>query len=186
MCCWIYRDCPAINLGKTEQQDGDSIVDKVLNVSGTVIMTVLLVCHAIGGITAVRMEHRHIFSYGKLTAEYIKSQEMQNLPMIGDIDFAVSTVVGYLEEPRQIYYPRGSRPGSFVRWDNARTHDAPDELVIEEAEKLGAQSDQEVLIILNRALSAELREQHNLTFLVKFTGSTVGDEGFHLYLMPAP
>ena len=186
MCCWIYRDCPAINLGKTEQQDEDSIVDRVLNVSGMVIVTLLLICHAMGGITAVRMEHRHIFSYGKLTAEYIKSQEMQNLPMIGDVDYAVSTVVGYLEKPRQVYYPRGSRLGSFVRWDNARTHDAPDVLVIEEAERLGAQSAQEVLIILNRALSAELREQHNLTFLVKFTGSTVGDEGFYLYLMPAP
>lgn len=149
-------------------------------------MTLLLICHAIGGITAVRMEYRHIFSYGKLTAEYIKSQEMQSLPMIGDVDFAVSTVVGYLEEPRQIYYPRGSRLGSFVRWDNARTHDAPNQLVIEEAERLGAQSAQGVLIILNRALGTELREQHNLTFLTKFTGSTVGDEGFHLYLMPAP
>ena len=106
--------------------------------------------------------------------------------MIGDVDFAVSTVVGYLEKPRQIYYPRGSRLGSFVRWDNARTHDAPNELVVEEAKTLRAQTTQEVLIILNRALGTELREQHNLTFLVKFTGSTVGDEGFYLYLMPAP
>ena len=185
MCCWIYRDCPAINLSKAAQQDEDSIANRVLNVAGTVIVTVLLICHAIGGITAVRMEHRYIFSYGKLTAEYIKSQGMQDHPIVGDVDFAVSTVVGYLPK-RQVYYPRGSRLGSFVRWDAARNHDASDELVIEEAEKLGAQSAQEVLIILNRALGAELREQHKLTFLVKFTGSTVGDEGFHLYLMSAP
>ena len=186
MCCWIYRDCSAISLGKAEQQGMDSTVNRVLNVAGTVVLTLLLICHAIGGIIAVRMEHRHIFSYGKLTAEYIKSQDMQNLPMIGDVDFAVSTVVGYLEKPRQIYYPRGSRLGSFVRWDNARTHDAPNELVVEEAKTLRAQTTQEVLIILNRAIGTELREQHNLTFLAKFTGSTVGDEGFYLYLMPAP
>ena len=186
MCCWIYRDCPAISLDKTEQQDGDSTVNRVLNVAGTVVLTLLLICHAIGGITAVRMEHRHVFSYGKLTAEYIQSQDMQDHPMIGDIDFAVSTVVGYLEKPRQIYYPRGSRLGSFVRWDNARTHDAPNQLVIEAAETLRAQTTQEVLIILNRDLGAELREQHNLTFLTKFTGSTVGDEGFYLYLLSAP
>ncbi len=185
MCCWIYRDCSAVSLGKVEQQDTDSIVSSVLNVVGTVVLTLLLICHAIGGITAIRMEHRHIFSYGKLTAEYIKSQEMQNLLMIGDVDFAVSTVVGYLPK-RQVYYPRGSRLGSFVRWDNARTHDVPDVLVIEAAKTLSVQTAQEVLIILNRALSVELHEQHNLTFLVKFTGSTVGDEGFYLYLMPAP
>ena len=185
MCCWIYRDAPAINLGKTEQQDGDSTVNRVLNVAGTVIVTVLLICHAIGGITAVRMEHRHIFSYGKLTAEYIKSQGMQDYPIVAEKDSAASTVVGYLPK-RQVYYPRGSRLGSFVRWDKARSHSAPSKLVIEEAKRLGTQSTQEVLIILNRALSAELREQHNLTFLTKFTGSTVGDEGFHLYLMSAP
>ena len=180
MCCWIYRDCPAVSLGKVEH----STVNRVLNVAGTVILTLLLICHAIGGITAVRMEHRHIFSYGKLTAEYIRAQGMQDLAMVGNKDSAVSTVVGYLEKPRQIYYPRGSRLGSFVRWDNAR-RSVSKRRVIEEALKLNSQSTQDVLIILNHALSARLREQHNLTFLAKFTGSTVRDEGFHLYLMPA-
>ena len=151
MCYWIYRDAPAIKLGKAEQEETGSAIDRVLNRAGTVLVTLLLICHAIGGIIAVRMEHRHIFSYGKLTAEYIKSQGMQDLPMVGDIDYAVSTVVGYLEEPRQIYYLRGSRLGSFVRWDKARTHDAPDTLVIAAAETLGAEKNTEVLIILNRA-----------------------------------
>ena len=186
MCCWIYRDSPAINLGKTEQQDTGSVIDRILNRVGTVLVTLLLICHAIGGIIAVSMEYRHVFSYGKLTAEYIRSQGMQDLPMVGEIDYAVSPVVGYLEKPPQIYYPRGSRLGSFVRWDKARTHDAPDTLVIEAAKTLGAEKNKEVLIILNRALGAELRQQHNLTSVAKFTGSVVGDEGFHLYLMPPP
>ena len=184
MCYWIYRDRQVINPGKVEQQDTNSTIDRVLNITGTVLVTVLLICHAIGGITAIRMEHRHIFSYGKLTAEYIKSQGMQDFAMVGDKDSAVSTVVGYLEKPRQIYYPRGSRLGSFVRWDNARAS-VSKRRVIEEALKLSSQNTQDVLIILNHALGAELREQHNLTFLTKFTGSTVRDEGFHLYLMPA-
>ena len=185
MCCWIYRDAPAINLGRVEQQDTDSTIDRVLNITGTVLVTVLLICHAIGGITAVRMEHRHIFSYGKLTAEYIKSQGMQDFAMVGDKDSAASTVVGYLGKPRQIYYPRGSRLGSFVRWDNARAS-VSKRRVVEEALKLSSQNTQDVLIILNHALGAELREQHTLTFLTKFTGSTIKDEGFYLYLMPAP
>ncbi len=183
MCCWIYRDCPAISLDKTEQQDGDSTVNRVLNVAGTVVLTLLLICHAIGGITAVRMEHRHVFSYGKLTAEYIKSQDMQDHLMVGETDFAASTVAGYLQKP-QIYYPRGSRYGSFVRWDKARTHNVTNQLVIEEARKLSREHSQPVLIILNRAIGAKLRAQHNLSFLVKFTGSVIGSEGFHLYLMP--
>ena len=183
MCCWIYRDSPAINFGKTEEEHTDSVVDRVLNVAATVVLTLLLICHAIGGVIATRMEHRHIFSYGKLTAEYIKSQGMQDHLMVGEIDYAVSTVAGYLQKP-QIYYPRGSRLGSFVRWDKARTHNVSNELVIEEARKLSREHSQPVLIILNRAIDAKLIEQHKLSFLVKFTGSVIGDEGFHLYLMP--
>ncbi|MCY3744547.1 MAG: hypothetical protein OXH00_26315 [Candidatus Poribacteria bacterium] len=186
MCCWIYRDCPAINLGKAEQQETGSAIDRVLSIVGTVLVTLLLICHAIGGIIAVRMEYRHVFSYGKLTAEYIRSQGMQDLPMVGEIDYAASTVVGYLEKPRQVYYPRGSRLGSFIRWDKARTHDASNALVIEAAKTLGAERNKQVLIILNRALGDELGQQHNLTSVAKFTGSVVGDEGFYLYLMPPP
>ena len=185
MCCWIYQDCPRINLGKTEQADMGSAIDRVFNRAKTVLVTLLLICHAIGGIIAVRMEHRHIFSYGKLTAEYIKSQGMQGLPMIGNKDSAVSTVVGYLQEPRQIYYPRSSRFGSFIRWDEARTPSISKRRVIEAAKTLSNEKSQDVLIILNGSLSANQIEQYKLSFLVKFTGSTVRDEGFYLYLIPA-
>ncbi len=186
MCCWIYRDCPAINFGKAEQQNVDSTIDRVLNVAGSVLVTVLLICHAIGGIIAVKMEHRHIFSYGKLTAEYIKSQGMQGLPMVGHADPATSTVVGYLQEPRQIYYPRGSRLGSFVRWDKARTYSVSKRDVVAAAKKLSDEKLKDVLIISNQNLSTKLMAEYNLSLLVKFTGSVIGDEGFRLYLMPAP
>ncbi|MXV75935.1 hypothetical protein F4Z99_16880 [Candidatus Poribacteria bacterium] len=184
MCYWIYRDSPAISLGQTEQQDTDSTMHRVFNKAGTVLLTLLLICHAMGGITAVRMEHRHIFSYGKLTAEYIKSQGMQDHPIVADKDSAASTVVGYLPK-RQVYYPRVSRLGSFIRWDKTRTA-VSKARVIEAAKTLSVQTDKEVLIISNRTIGTKLREQHNLTSLVKFTGSTVRDEGFYLYLMPSP
>ena len=184
MCCWMYRDAPAVNFSKTEQQNMDAIVDSVLNVAGTVVLTLLLICHAVGGVIAVRMEHRHIFSYGKLTAEYIRSQGMQGLPMIGNKDSAVSTVVGYLREPRQIYYPRSGRFGSFIRWDKARTYSISKRRVVEAAKTLSNEKSQDVLIILNGSLSTKQIEQYKLSFLVKFSGSTVRDEGFYLYLMP--
>ena len=186
MCCWIYRDSPAINFDRAEQQDAGSVIDRVLNMAGTAVLTLLLICHAVGGVIAVRMEHRHVFSYGKLTAEYIKSQGMQGLPMIGNKDSAVSTVVGYLQEPRQIYYPRSSRFGSFIRWNKARTPSISKRRVIEAAKTLSNEKFQDVLIILNGSLSAKQIEQYKLSFLVKFTGSTVRDEGFYLYLIPAP
>ena len=175
---WIYRECPEIILpfNRFAERAARLLMP---------IFTVILIFHFIGGITAVRMDIRHVFSHGKQTAAYIQTQGMQEMPMVGEIDFAVSTIVGYLQK-EQIYYARGSRFGSFVRWDNARNHEVSDARVIEAAKTLSTQTSQDVLIILNRALDTELREQHRLTALAQFTGSIVADEGFYLYRMPAP
>ena len=105
---------------------------------------------------------------------------MNSIPIIGDMDYAVSTVVGYLKNPKQIYYMRGNRPGSFVRWDSKRTNGVSDEQVIQKAKDL--QKDQ-VLIILNRGLPDLLTKQNGIKKISHFTGSTIGDEGFYLYLL---
>ena len=131
------------------------------------------------------MENRHIFSCGKQTAEYIKVQGMREMPMVGDTDFAVSTVVGYLEK-EAIYYPRGSRFGSFIRWDAARTAEVPTADVLEAARTLSMETSRAVLLILNRAVNARLQEQYRLIDVARFTGSIVGDEEFFIYRLPAP
>lgn len=175
---WIYRDCPEITLPFNRFAEAAS---RLL----APVFTVLLIFHFIGGITAARMDIYHVFSYGKQTAAYIQAQGMQEIPMVGESDSAVSTIVGYLQK-KQIYYARGSRFGSFVRWDNARNHEGSDARVIEAAKTLRTQTSQDILIILNRALDTKLREQHRLIALTQFTGSIVDDEGFYLYLMQRP
>ena len=180
MTAWIYRDCPEIpvpfkSLRVLPQRLFSSFV------------TFVFICQFIGGITAVILEDRYVFSYGKQVAEYIKAEDMQDMTMVGEVDYAASTIVGYLEKD-EIYYVHGSRFGSFVRWDDVRMPDIdiPDKQVLEEANNLRTQTSQDLLIIINRALDPELSAQYNLTFLTQFTGSIVDDEGFYLYLIPAP
>ena len=175
---WIYHDCPEINLPFNRLSEFAQWIFPT-------VFTFILIFHYLGGITAVTMDIQHIFSNGKRTAEYIKAAGRQDMLMIGDTDFAVSTVVGYLEK-KEVYYPKGSRFGSFVRWDTARTHGVANENLVEEAKTLSTQNSQDVLIIMNRALAVELIEQYQLTFLAQFTGSTIGGEGFHLYLLKTP
>ena len=107
------------------------------------------------------------------------------MPMVGDTDFAVSTVVGYLEK-EAIYYPRGSRFGSFIRWDAARTAEVPTADVLEAARTLSMETSRAVLLILNRAVNARLQEQYRLIDVARFTGSIIGDEEFFIYRMSAP
>ena len=101
--------------------------------------------------------------------------------MIGDIDYAASTVVGYLGK-KEVYYVRGSRKGSFVRWDSQRTHGVNDTQVMQKAAEVSGQTQTHVLLILNHRLSVDLLATHPVEQLVEFTGSTIGDEGFYLYL----
>ena len=143
------------------------------------ILSLILVVHAFAGIRAVRLDQEHIFSHGKQTAQHIIGQSMNFMPIIGDIDYAVSTVVGYLEYPKQVYYMRGNRSGSFVRWDNKRVNSVSDEQVIQKAKDL--QKDQ-VLIILNRGLTDPFIKQNGIKKISHFTSSTIGNEGFYLYL----
>ena len=174
---WIYYDCPEIKL------KFNRISEFAQWVFGPVFVIILIV-HFLGGITAVRMDIEHIFSNGKRTAEYIKAQGRQDMLMVGHRDPSVSTVVGYLEKD-QVYYPRGRRFGSFVRWDKARAHSVSNRDVVKEAKMLSTQNSQDVLIIMSSALNVSQIEEYQLTLLEKFTGSTIGDEGFYLYLMKA-
>lgn len=172
---WIFHDCPEINLP----------FDRVCVFAQrcfSIVFSCILIFHYLGGITAIAIDYRYTFSNGKKTAEYIKQQDMKDMLMVGDTDFAVSTVIGYLGK-NEVYYPKGSRFGSFVRWDKARTHGVSNADIVEVSELLSTQYNQDVLIIMNRKLGVELIEKYQLTVLSSFTGSTIGNEGFHLYVM---
>ena len=180
MAGWIHRDCPEISLPFKSLNE---LTQRLFSP----FFTFIFICQFIGGITAVALEHRYVFSYGKQVAEYISTEDMQDMVMVGEIDYAASTIVGYLEKD-EIYYIHGSRFGSFVKWDDVRMHDVdlPDIQVVKEANILRSQTSQDILLIMNRPLEPGLITQYNLTLLTEFIGSIVDDEGFHLYIMPAP
>ena len=180
MTAWVYRDSPEIT---TPFKSLSAFPQRLYSP----FVTFIFICQFIGGITAVTLEKRYVFSYGKQVAEYVKTEDMQDMTMVGEIDYAASTIVGYLEKD-EIYYVRGSRFGSFIRWDDVRLPDVDilDDKVLEEANILRKQTSKDILIILNRSLDPKLIVQHNLTLLAEFTGSIVNDEGFYLYLMPTP
>ena len=175
---WICHDCPVIRF----PYDNFSDIAQRFFVP---VFTIMLIFHFLGGIIALTSDVQYVFSQGKRTAEYIKAKDLKDMIMVGDPDYAVSTVVGYLEK-KEVFYSKGSRFGSFVRWDKARTHGVSNEGIVKEASALSTKYMQDVLIIMNRALEIEIVEQYQLTLLSDFTGSTIGDEGFHLYMLRLP
>ena len=198
MAAWISRDCPEIHVVEGKERKARAARKSAWAGSTawprtfSTLLTVILVCQCIGGIIAVRMERLHVFSFGKQTAEFIKTHGLQDLPMVGDFDIPVVTVVGYLQKDH-VYYVQGNRLGSFIRQDHdrsdSRVHVVDDRFVIDFSDVLNAaktfhtDTSQDVLLILNYPLNAAFVERLRLTSLAHFAGSVVGDENFYLYLM---
>jgi len=132
----------------------------------------LLAGQVIAALIASVIAFKVPFSEAKVASDFLRSKRMENMFIIGDADFAVSSIAGYLN--REIYYPRGDRMGSYVLWDNKRTR--PQEPILELARRRAADQHQDVLVILNvRDPSA-----HEIA---SFQGSIVGSEDYYLYLI---
>ena len=145
------------------------------------LLTLLLVIHVIGGGIAITLDFRHVFSHAQTTAAFIKEKQLQDLPMVGYNDYAVAAVVGYLDKD-QAYYPEGERWGSFVVWNTARDTPVSDAAIIAAANRLLIQRQQDVLLVLNHPLNPDQAAQQRITELAHFTGATIRDENFYIYL----
>lgn len=151
------------------------LADRWLWRVGGVALTGLFAVQAWGGVTAIRMERDHVFSYAKEAAKYIREQGFADHVIIGRQDPAASTSLGYLRKER-FYYTSGERFGSFIVWDKARLTGASDDRVVAAARELS----DDTLVIRNVAWPEESRKRHGIEELTRFTGATV-DEDYYLY-----
>ena len=154
---------------------------------GGMLLTGLLVLHTWSGLSAVAVDIERPFSLGKRTAEYIEAENLAALPMIGNDDTHVSTVIGYLQRKRTVHYVRGNREGTFIRWDLKRRAKANESLVLSQTHALADRTGGKVLMILHRPLSLDPATQRAVRSLASFTGAMgEGEENFYLYLYETP
>ena len=158
--------------------------------AGSVLLTGFLAMHAFGGLRAVAIEVERPFSLAERTAEYIRANDLESLPMIGFPDWSALAVLGHLSPEKRIHYVQGNREGSFVRWDGSRigagprgSIDAP--TLISQTQALAARNDGKVLMILAVELGIP-PEERRVRPLASFTGAIASDEDFYLYLYETP
>ena len=157
--------------------------------AGSVLLTGFLAMHAFGGLRAVAIEVERPFSQGKRTAEYIRANGLEDLPMIGYPDWSASAVLGHLRPDKRMHYVQGNREGSFVVYDGARRGAGPAggtrvSTLIQQTWDLAARNDGEVLMILAGKLGIPPGERR-FRLLASFTGAMALDEDFYLYLYQA-
>jgi hypothetical protein len=112
----------------------------------------VVAAHVIAGVTAVWRETTLVFSAGEATAALLAERGLAELPLVGDADWAMPSVIGFLDG-HPMYYPRGKRFGTFVVLDQARHGKVTDEDVLVAARSLSEERRSAVGIVLNRPAS---------------------------------
>ncbi len=150
----------------------------------SVVLTLIFAVQAVGGVFAVGMDIVHPFSQAKATAQYIKQRGYRDLPIVGEMDYLMTPVSGYLG--RKIYFVRGERLGSYVKWDMRRFQDVSPELILQRAEQFSRKERKDCLILLNFHLDPALEQPGHLIKLMATSRAITGSEVYRLYLMKYP
>jgi hypothetical protein len=113
----------------------------------------VLFTHMALAAVAVWQDVSSVFSAGRATAEMLVASDLDELPIVADPDAFMTSVLGYLPQ-RTFYYPRGSRFGSFTRYDKARIDvDLTDEQVLAAARELARERRSTVGIVVARRIA---------------------------------
>lgn len=147
-----------------------------------VVLTFLFLANVAAGFAAVRTDWRHTFSESMETGQYIADQGLQDLPIIGEMDYIVAPLAAYVKHP--VYFLRGERNGSYIFWDSKR-RDAvvfPDKVAMEAKERV-KETGQSSLLVTSWPISEVQQEENGIVLLHGFLDSIVGDEIYYIYLV---
>lgn len=136
----------------------------------------ILTFQVVAGVSASMLDWVYPFTAGKAAANYIKDQGLDDHVIIGDEDYVLTTLSGYLEKP--VYHLSILRPATYVTWNKERLRTVEPREVVETANALEMQG-HNVLVALNYEL--EPWEAGNLEKISEFTESVTKDEVFHFY-----
>ena len=182
--CYYCRDLPKLKFNLVNRLNGISL-GLVRNLG--VVLTVLLVLHLVGGVAAAIMDYKYPFSGGKAVAQFIKSENLDEMIIAAEApDDVTLEILGYSEKDT-FYYPRTKRFGSFIPWDVTwgQGRGRPTEEVLQEIRRLSNERREDILVVSGRIFPDELRMRHSLTEVKVFAPSVVREslQNYVLYRM---
>lgn len=175
-CLWISYHAPAVELRPAWANRLALFFEKAKGI----LMVVLFGAQAVTGIRAHLFDWREAYSAGKATAEYMKAQGLDQLPMVGDEDIHVVTVTGYLGRP--MYYPRAGRTGTYYTLNKGREVPFTPRDLIDKAEAFQRARGEDVMLVLSYELPPEVMKP-SIVKVAGFTESLWKSERYYLYRM---
>ena len=147
--------------------------------AGQVFIAFILTLQVFAGLFSSCLSWIYPFTAGKAVAQYIREQKLEDHVIVGDRDWALTTVAGHLGRP--LYHLASHRWGTYVIWNNERNPLLKSAQLIADVNRLAREHHKDVLVVLNY----ELLKPGNLVKLKEFTRSVNLDENYYLYRCPA-
>ncbi len=142
-------------------------------------LLIILWLQVVAGIVAFSRDLITPYSSSKVTAEFIKKNELSEHIIIGSEDFTISPISGYLNQ--KIYYPESQQLSSYVLFNNDRKI-VNDTDIINQISQIIAKEKKDVLLIMNREF-LQRSSDLSIQFIEKFTQSFIYNEKYYLYLV---
>jgi hypothetical protein len=158
-----------------------------------VCLTVILGVNFVAGIYAFQKDLVLPFSNSRAAAQYIKNNNLDQLPIVGSTDYIVSPLAGLLS--RQIFYPERGEEGTYILWDKKRKNISEMQEIASCLPKAIQQGHGKAVLVLDQALKiienneeipvkeSTLAPDIRITFQAQFASECiVGDETYYIYI----
>jgi hypothetical protein len=134
----------------------------------------LLAVQCVGCAIAIWSEFIIPFSGAKAAAEMIQANAPADVPLIGDPDFSVSSVSGYLQRP--IYIAARREYSTFIKQDQIRSlSPMPTPQLVERVREFLNQQKRDVVLILSQPVGGDFPLDNDL---LGMTPRSLTDEQF--------
>ena len=147
----------------------------------TPTLALVLLAHVAGTPIALGYEYAKVFSSGGRAADVLRARGLDGAPLVAEVDFPATAVLGQLEGDVFAYSPRNGRTFSFVKWTRARAWDPTDEDTLHYAAALGASRGEDAVLLMNRPLLPELIDGHAVVRIAELYDSMIQEENFYIY-----
>ncbi len=144
-----------------------------------VVLTSLLAVNSVGGIVAYGKDIVLTFSNIRNTGEYLMKNKLNDNPLTGFTDYAVSPVSAFVKKP--IYYPDRDTTNTFVIW-TTKNYTTDGNRIINRMMNFINKNTDTTVVLLNFDLNTAMIGDVNFLHLASFKGAVVADENYSVYL----
>jgi len=187
LACWLAARLPETTYRKPALARLAALGDRIR----VPLLYLLLLANLAGGVVAFAKDWRLPFSGSAEAAHFLQREGLDQMPIVGAIDFMVSPLAGLLG--RDIYYPERGEWGSFVIWDYRRNPKLSYGDVWKALRRVLDATGSDVLLVLHDPPEKMVSEQAatlagltlpggiEVTLLAKIERSVVEREKYHIY-----